>query len=496
MTQTSGQNAQALFSHLHDGAGLNTISSQPLVDDTDANGSDTYVYASDHEIAKTDADAGPALRTPPMYETQFFIIRFMELLTGRNAFAINFQANPIAQAQIRDYKVRTLHAPDVTRHAKVPPHQVLNNAANSRVDGYIQNLQFQILMLYKLTILLIQHVLEWNTKMTLIDLVSMCAALLRFAERSAYILIRMKEGAQGAQQFDPDQDKVMSHAIHPFLALRLIQGQGSQDLVNPQAGQYSATMVGLGQQIPPLVTFTPTQIVQQFYSGQLIPKPQIQQPFQGFGMYPGIQQFQGFPKPSFFQQTQPSSSYSIQLQRQPCITQGLPQFMQSSPTFGLQQTQLSNLLTLPAPSSAVLPTFQFNFQSQNSEQLNQEYNQLPTIRQPTLAQQQSRVQESRYVYGRLIDSPGTALTRKISQDQQPFRNSKRTQRTDQSLQLQQTPKVNDKHELTTVQCAQRFLSIKKLHIKIHMAKIQWVTPQRIWRRSPECECFHLETCQT
>ncbi|KAA6382213.1 MAG: hypothetical protein EZS28_022256, partial [Streblomastix strix] len=82
----------------------------------------------------TDADAGPALRTPPMQETQFFFMTFMELLTGRIAFAIDFWANPIAQAQIRDYKARTLHASEVTRHAEVPPHQILNNAANSRVD--------------------------------------------------------------------------------------------------------------------------------------------------------------------------------------------------------------------------------------------------------------------------------------------------------------------------------------------------------------------------
>ncbi|KAA6393399.1 MAG: hypothetical protein EZS28_011069, partial [Streblomastix strix] len=188
----------ALFTHLRDGAGLNTTPSQPLMDDRDANGSDTNVFASNHEITVTDADAGSALRTPPMQEIQYFIMRFKELLTGRNAFTIDFWANPIAQAQIRDYKARTLHAPEVTRHAEVPPHQILNYAANNRVDRYIQNLYFQILMLYKLTILQIQHVLEGNTKETLIELVGMCAALLRFAERSIYIQILMKEGAQGA----------------------------------------------------------------------------------------------------------------------------------------------------------------------------------------------------------------------------------------------------------------------------------------------------------
>ncbi|KAA6393708.1 MAG: hypothetical protein EZS28_010763 [Streblomastix strix] len=55
----------------------------------------------------------------------------MELLTVRNAFVRDFCANPIAQAQIRDYNARTLHAPEVTRHAEVPPHQVLNNVRNS-----------------------------------------------------------------------------------------------------------------------------------------------------------------------------------------------------------------------------------------------------------------------------------------------------------------------------------------------------------------------------
>ncbi|KAA6374112.1 MAG: hypothetical protein EZS28_030362 [Streblomastix strix] len=113
----------------------------------------------------------------------------------------------------------------------------------------------------------------------------------------------------------------MSHAIQPSHALRLIQEQGSQDLVNPQAGQYSATAMGPGQQIPQLVTFSPTQIILHFYTRQLILRSQIQQPFQGFGMCPGMQQFQDFPQPGFFQQTQPSSDYSIQLYRQPSVTE-------------------------------------------------------------------------------------------------------------------------------------------------------------------------------
>ncbi|KAA6384337.1 MAG: hypothetical protein EZS28_020134 [Streblomastix strix] len=126
-------------------------------------------------------------------------------------------------------------------------------------------------MLYKLTILSIQHVLEGNTIETLIDLVGKCAALLCFAERSTNIRILMMEGDQGAKQFEPGNNGFLSHAIQTLHALRIIYRQGSQDLVNPQTGQYSATAIGLGQQILRQMTFTPTQIIQQFYSGQLIP---------------------------------------------------------------------------------------------------------------------------------------------------------------------------------------------------------------------------------
>ncbi|KAA6392931.1 MAG: hypothetical protein EZS28_011542 [Streblomastix strix] len=57
-------------------------------------------------------DAGLALKSQPMQEIQCFIMRFMELLTEQNTFAIDFLANPIAQVQVQDYKARTLYAPE------------------------------------------------------------------------------------------------------------------------------------------------------------------------------------------------------------------------------------------------------------------------------------------------------------------------------------------------------------------------------------------------
>ncbi|KAA6365621.1 MAG: hypothetical protein EZS28_038852, partial [Streblomastix strix] len=116
-----------------------------------------------------------------------------------------------------------------------------------------------------------------------------------------------------------------------------------------------------------------------------------------------------------------------------------------------QQTQQSSLLVPPAPSSSGHPAFQSSFQTQNSEQLNQQYNQLPTIRPTTHVQQQNQVQEPRYVNGRLIDSPGTYLSRRIAQDQQPLWNRESLLRTDQS---QFTP--IDPPELTINMTQQQF----------------------------------------
>ncbi|KAA6401691.1 MAG: hypothetical protein EZS28_002776 [Streblomastix strix] len=158
MTQASDQIARALFTHFCDGAGPNATPIQPLADYRDANGNDFNVYTCDREITVTDADAGPALMTLLMQEIQFFIVGFMELLTERNALATDFWANPITQLKIRTYKARILHASEVTRHAE-----------------------------YKLMILSIQHVLEGNRKETLIDIVGVRAALLRFAQKSTCI---------------------------------------------------------------------------------------------------------------------------------------------------------------------------------------------------------------------------------------------------------------------------------------------------------------------
>ncbi|KAA6353998.1 MAG: hypothetical protein EZS28_050475 [Streblomastix strix] len=77
--------------------------------------------------------------------------------------------------------------------------------------------------------------------------------------------------------------------------------------------------------------------------------------------------------------------------------------MYSLPTFGMQQTQQQNLLTPSTPSL---------------------------------------VQKQRYVNGRLIDSPGTALTKRISQGQQPLWNRKGSQGTNQSqFTLIDTPEL-------------------------------------------------------
>ncbi|KAA6359954.1 MAG: hypothetical protein EZS28_044519 [Streblomastix strix] len=148
-----------------------------FIDDRNMNGNNFKAYASDMDIIVKNIEAEPALWTLHLQKIQYFIIIFIVPLIGIGQLANVFLANPIANAQVQGNKAPTLHVLEMTRYAEVFSHQFLDNIVNSREDEYIQNLQFQFLLLQKLIILSIQHVLEGNKIETLIDLVGMCAAL-------------------------------------------------------------------------------------------------------------------------------------------------------------------------------------------------------------------------------------------------------------------------------------------------------------------------------
>ncbi|KAA6399058.1 MAG: hypothetical protein EZS28_005418 [Streblomastix strix] len=132
------EQAVALIEHHKEATGPNTPLLGILTNNRDENRNYLNILACDWEITVTDTDAGQALRAKPDKEIKYYIIKFMKLLTGWNTFAIDFWANPIAQAQIWDYEARTQHVPEVTRHAEVPPHQTVSNNLNSQVKEFIK----------------------------------------------------------------------------------------------------------------------------------------------------------------------------------------------------------------------------------------------------------------------------------------------------------------------------------------------------------------------
>ncbi|KAA6367358.1 MAG: hypothetical protein EZS28_037115 [Streblomastix strix] len=113
-----------------------------------------------------------------------------------------------------------------------------------------------------------------------------------------------------------------------------------------------------------------------------------------------------------------------------------------------------------------------------------------------MKQQQNQAREPVNINVKLLDSPGTALIRRIAQDLQPLWNRESLQRTDQSQFT-----LIDPPELTLNMTQQQFNAHRdfwrhRSYAIIYIGLIQWRTPQRIWRGSPECEYLYLETCQT
>ncbi|KAA6402785.1 MAG: hypothetical protein EZS28_001695 [Streblomastix strix] len=320
-----------------------------------------------------------------------------------------------------------------------------------------------ILKLYKLAIRLIQHQLKGSTKDLLIDQIGMCAAKLLFAERSTYIRIQMKEGAQGAQQFDPSYYGIRKSGLSQSTSRPIFRNCDGTTTADSAADD----------------VYFDSKLFNHFFSRQLIPRPQIQQLFQGFGMYLGMYQFQGFLQPELFQQTQ-LSGYSIQLYRQPSITEGIPKFKQNPLTFGLQQTQQSNLLTDPTSCSIDHPAFQSNFQSQSCQQLIQQYNQLTTIGPLTLVHHQTtrfRNLDTQMVDQQiLLEQPLQEGLRKTFSHYGTGR--AHTEQT-RVFFLNIASGIFNRHQFITILYSLRFLGPEKLYIKIRGFKINCRTAQKI-----------------
>ncbi|KAA6357629.1 MAG: hypothetical protein EZS28_046844 [Streblomastix strix] len=96
--QSGSEHVDVLFGHTKYGADLKITPTVTVVDEMDVYINDFNEFASGQEIVVTVADAQPAHWMPLLQDVQYFIMKFIELLTRRNAFAIDFWANPIAQA--------------------------------------------------------------------------------------------------------------------------------------------------------------------------------------------------------------------------------------------------------------------------------------------------------------------------------------------------------------------------------------------------------------
>ncbi|KAA6387857.1 MAG: hypothetical protein EZS28_016617 [Streblomastix strix] len=309
MTQLCDQNAQALFTNLIDGADLNMTPNQPLTDDRDTNGNYTNMFASDREITVIDTDVGSTLRTSSTQKILFFIIRFMELLTGRNA---------------DDKTCRSTTAQNLEQRLEQPSRRIHLEFIVSNSDVIYASDTFDSTFTEK------EHE----------------------RDKEVRTQVTRKVANTSQQRWDRTID---SKAGNVYTC---------QDY----------TIISLGTAETKIIDIINVPVIYRVPRNTTISR--------------------------------------ISITRQSSFIEGLPQFMQNPPAFGMQQTQQSSTLTLPAPSSLGHPTFQ----------------------PPALVQQQqNRVQEHSYVNGVLIDSPEIALTRRIAQDQQSLWKKEKSQRIDQSL---------------------------------------------------------------
>ncbi|KAA6363756.1 MAG: hypothetical protein EZS28_040717 [Streblomastix strix] len=175
--------------------------------------------------------------------------------------------------------------------------------------------------------------------------------------------------------------------------------------------------MGPGSQIPQLVTFTPEQIIQQFYAGQLLQRIQTVVP-QIPGMFIGLQQNQMFTQLIFIQQpfgpqlqapqiiTQPNIGEGLQLHMYNVIYQVAQQQQQQQ-----QHQQQSNLLVLPQPGTMGHSYFQATFNNPTRDDAQDKLQQQPIIKPPTMTEQ-------RRLKDKYLDTVQHALIQRLKQDEQ------------------------------------------------------------------------------
>ncbi|KAA6355909.1 MAG: hypothetical protein EZS28_048564, partial [Streblomastix strix] len=152
------------------------------------------LFSTDHEILSQNAEASRSQLVTPATNAQLVAREAVELLAGQSADQIQLWTNVTTQAQLEDYTIRSHLAADLMHR---PVARILETglpASARNTDKILHDLQSQLIVAWRLIVLVLTHTLDFQPRETFVDAFNLLAWLWHLGKRYTFARYMLARG--------------------------------------------------------------------------------------------------------------------------------------------------------------------------------------------------------------------------------------------------------------------------------------------------------------
>ncbi|KAA6401074.1 MAG: hypothetical protein EZS28_003395 [Streblomastix strix] len=135
------------------------------------------IFSTDDEILSQNAETSRSQLITPAMNAQLVAGGAVELLGGLSADQIQLWTNVTTQAQLEYYTIRSLLAADLKQRLAAPILETGLPASARNMDKILHDLQSQLIVAWRLVVLVLTHVLDFQPRETFVDTHNLLARL-------------------------------------------------------------------------------------------------------------------------------------------------------------------------------------------------------------------------------------------------------------------------------------------------------------------------------
>ncbi|KAA6369144.1 MAG: hypothetical protein EZS28_035331 [Streblomastix strix] len=183
---TNAKPREALFLPPNRQATLHTQQLIPPATVTQPGAHEINLFSTDHEIISQNAEASRSQLVTPTTNAHLVAREAIELLAGQSADQIQLWTNVTTQAQLEDYTIRSHLAADLIHRPAAPILETGLLASTRNTDKILHDLQSQLIVTWRLVVLVLTHTLDFQLRETFVDTHNLSAWLWHLRERFTF----------------------------------------------------------------------------------------------------------------------------------------------------------------------------------------------------------------------------------------------------------------------------------------------------------------------